>query len=141
METTLEPLLQVLAHGDDNELAARIYAAESLSPAARSIPLGLLRALRAPSPAVRLEVDARHGSGRFELVVLRVPWNATPDDPVSAFHPLIVAPQHDQYRAVGFVLPWNEIIPMLEAERAELHLLSAIWIQRVLALRGSVGAS
>jgi hypothetical protein len=128
--TAVQELLDTLARGDDAAIAARIYGAESLPDSARQIPLGLLRRLRAPRPGLHLQVVERHRSGRFELLILRVPWLAGPGDPAGGHHPLLVAEQGGSPRAVGFVLPWNEVLPQLEAEMPAIMPLSLLWISR-----------
>jgi hypothetical protein len=131
----MNELLDILAHGDDAQLAARVYDTEALSESARQVSVGLLQLLRAPQGNAALEVVERHPSGRFELVILRVPWKHRAGDPVSSLHPLLVAEQSGQLRAVGFMLPWNDIMPRLEAEMDIIMPLSMLWIGRVMALR------
>jgi hypothetical protein len=131
----VEELLDILAHGNDAQVAARVYDVESLSESARRIPLSFLRTLRAPRPDLRLEVVERHRSGRFDLLILWVSWFAKADEPGSGYHPLLVTEQGGTLRAVGFVLPWNEVIPQLGAEMSSVTPLSVIWITRSMAFK------
>jgi hypothetical protein len=133
----VDELLDILAHGDDAAVAGRVYDAEALSDSERRVPLGLLRSPRAPTRGSRLEVVERHPSGRFELVVLRVPWQAKAGEPGSGYHPLLVTEQSGTLRAVGFVLPWNEVIPRLGAEMAGVLPLSVVWVGRLNALKAA----
>ena len=135
----MKELLNILAHGDDTQLAGRVYNTESLSDSARQIPVILLRTLHAPRPDMRLTVVERHPSGRFELVILRIPWAVQSSEPGSGYHPLLVAEQAGELRAVGFVLPWNEVIPQLGAEMNSILPLSMVWITRLNAFKA--GAS
>jgi len=131
----VDELLDILAHGDDAAVMSRIYDADSLSDAECEVPLGLLQSLRAPDPKSHLHIVERHPSGRFELVVLRVPWRVKAGESDSGYHPLIVAEQGGALRAVGFVLPWNEVIARLDAElEEEVMPLSAVWVGRRIAL-------
>lgn len=129
----MDELLDILAHGDDTEVTARIYDVECLSETARSIPLDLLRKLHAPDRHWRLELIERRHSGRFELLVLRIPWLVMANEPGSGLHPLIVADQGGALRTVGFVLPWNHVVPRLGAEMNEIASLSMAWIGRASA--------
>jgi hypothetical protein len=72
---------------------------------------------------------------RFELVVLWVPWQAKAAEPGSGYHPLLVTEQRGSLRAVGFILPWNEVMPQLETEMASVIPLSIIWVTRVSVLK------
>jgi hypothetical protein len=130
----VEELLNILAHGDDSQVVARIYNAEFLSDLARQIPLNFLRSLRAPWPEASLEVVERHPRGQFELVILRLSWRVKETEPGSEYHPLLVAEQGGSLRVVGFVLPWNELIPQLGPEMGTVMPLSLIWISRLTAL-------
>ena len=58
----VDELLGILAHGDDIQVAARVFAVESLSEAARQIPVNFLHCLRAPQADLHLEVVERHPS-------------------------------------------------------------------------------
>lgn len=133
----MDALLNILAYGDDAAVTSTVYDAESLTDAAIQIPLALLRTLRAPEPGLRLEVVERHQSGRFELLILRLPWKTNPREPGSGLHPLLIADQAGTPRAVGFVLPWNEIVQSLESELNSVTSLSVMWIQRLAALRAA----
>lgn len=131
----VDELLGILAHGDDIQVAARVFAVESLSEAARQIPVNFLHCLRAPQADLHLEVVERHPSGRFQLLILLVPWFGKDGKPGSEYHPLLVTEEDGSLRVVGFVLPWNEVMPQLESEMGSLMPLSIIWITRVMALK------
>jgi hypothetical protein len=135
----MQDLLDILAWGDDAQVAHRIYGSESLTEDQCLIPLALLRALRAPRPGLRLSVVERHASGRFELLILRVPWLETEGKSGSGYRPLLVAEQVGTLRALGYVLPWNEILGQLGAEMASVMPLSLVWILRLQALKGIPG--
>jgi hypothetical protein len=131
VKVVVDEFLDILAHGDDAAVTARIYDAEYLSTSSRQVPLGLLRKLHAPAPGWKLEVVERHPGDGFELLVLRIPWLVNSGEPDSGLHPLIVAEQGGALRAVGFVLPWNEVIPRLGPEMSKVMSLAMIWIGRV----------
>ena len=124
-----ESLLNAIAHGGEPHVSAYVYGGNDLSFSERRFALDLLSRLHAPSADQSLTIVERQASGRFTLLILRVPWLAHDGDPASGYHPLLVAEQGNSYRAVGYVLPWNEIIPQFSAEEmGQIQSLSIRWI-------------
>ncbi|NEO83410.1 MAG: hypothetical protein F6J87_03995 [Spirulina sp. SIO3F2] len=127
-------LLSVLAHGDDSQLKTVIYNYQLLTESEWQIPLKLLRKLQSPESKQNLSVVEEHYLDRFVLLILRVPWLDEPDVPLSKLHPLIVAEQDGKLRAIGYVLPWNEITEQFSTvDVSTIRQLSMIWIQKTIA--------
>ncbi|APR75907.1 Hypothetical protein A7982_01254 [Minicystis rosea] len=124
---TVDELLEVLARGEMTDLEAAVYGGDSLSPEQLEVPTRLLGDLRAPPGDHFFKIVERHTKGRFELVILDVPWKRVPDRRGSGYHPLLVT-REPEVRVIGFVMPWNEIMDRLPPDGGVLGELSAQWI-------------
>src|SRR5215831_19799596 len=70
-----QTILNKISHSPDSELPGLIFGYSQSSPAAQKVLLGMLRPLRAPSPEQHMSVEAVRESGRFTMIVARVPWS------------------------------------------------------------------
>jgi hypothetical protein len=70
---TMQPLLDKISHAPESELPGLLYGYRQSSPGAQKVLLGMLKPLRAPSAEQHMSVEAVRKSGRFTMIVARVP--------------------------------------------------------------------
>jgi hypothetical protein len=126
---TMQPLLDKISHSPESELPGLLYGFTQSSPAAQKVLLGMLRPLRAPSPEQHMSAEAIRQSGRFTMVVARVPWQRGTEPP--GLQPIIVAGDAGHEQIVGYILPFDDIMPLLQgADMQSITELSQWWIQQ-----------
>lgn len=59
-----------------------------------------------------MSVEAVHRSGRFMMIVTRVPWPRGTEP--AGLWPIIITGETGREQVVGFVLPFNDIFPLLQ---------------------------
>jgi hypothetical protein len=131
----LQPLLDKISHSPESELPGLLYGYSQSSAGAQRVLLGMLRPLRAPTPDQRISVDAVHQSGRFTMIAARVPWPRGTQPGGS--QPIIITGDAGHEQVVGFVLPFNDILPLMQdADTQSITELSQWWIQQYGQKRG-----
>ncbi len=126
---SMEEFLDKVSQVPESELSGLLYGYGQLKPGAQKVLVGMLRPLRAPSPNEHIIIEAVRESGRFTMIVARVPWmrNSQPTDLL----PIIVAKSAGHQQIVGFVLPFDDTIPLFSEEDLEkIHGLSLWWIRQ-----------
>lgn len=111
----LAAVLADVAHGPADQLGRSIYGYEVLRPGARKAVVDLLQPLRAPAPNQNAQVEAVWKLDRFAVAAVRVPWNHK--DPL---YPVIFCLDQDRPRIVGYVLPFDDLIPRFFAKDKDL---------------------
>jgi hypothetical protein len=124
---TVDAMLELLARGDESQVAYLIYDGEWLTAEERATPLRLLLALRPPPGDQSFSIIERHVAGDYELLILDLPWQRVPDERGTGYHPLLIT-RVPEVRIIGFVLPWNELTDRLPSGAGDLGTLSATWI-------------
>jgi hypothetical protein len=70
----MQPLLDKISHSPESELPSLLYGYGQSSSGAQQVLLGMLQPLRAPSSEQHMSIAAVRQSGRFTMIVARVPW-------------------------------------------------------------------
>jgi hypothetical protein len=124
---SFESLLDVLAHGNDEQTVSLLYRGEHLSQGARQSCVNLLSYhFRSPFSEQGLIEKSRHQSGKFTLLILAPSWK---DDVEQNIVPLIVTGQGEQSRGAGVMLPFDDLTGILsEKECSEIGALTAVWV-------------
>ena len=110
----MQPLLDKISHSPESELPGLLYGYSQSSPGAQRVLLGMLQPLRAPSPEQHMSVVAVRQSGRFTMIVARVPWPRGSQP--GGFQPIIVTGDVGKEQVVGYVLPFNDIFSLMQGE-------------------------
>lgn len=126
---SMQTVLDKISHSPESELPGLLYGYTQSSPGAQQVLIGMLRPLRAPSPQQHMSVEAVRQSGRFTMIVARVPWPRGSDP--AGLQPVIVSGDAGREQVVGYVLPFNDIIPLVSgADMQSITALSHWWIQQ-----------
>lgn len=72
----------------------------------------MLSPLRAPTPEQHMSVVDVRQSSRFTMIVARVPWPRGSQP--SGFQPIILTGEVGKEQVVGYVLPFNDIFPLMQ---------------------------
>ena len=128
----VQHIVETLSNGNADDVGDLIYGNHALTETQRKIPLGLLEKLRAPNVELVVSVAEAGYQEPFWLLILNVPWLNS--DRAGSFHPLLLAHEDAIPKVAGFVLPWNEIIPMFTQEQMaaaqRLTVWWATWLQK-----------
>jgi|GEM_PF-2825811 len=131
----MQPLLDRLSHSPESELPGLLYGYSMSTPGAQKVLLGMLSPLRAPSPEQHMSVETVRRSGRFTMIVARVPWPRGTEP--AGFQPIIVTGDAGHEQVVGYILPFNDIFSLMQgADMQSITELSHWWIQRYGQRRG-----
>lgn len=126
--TNMAPLLEKISHSPESELPGLLFGYNQSSAGAQKVLLGMLRPLRAPSSDQNMSVEEVHQSGRFTMIVARVPWPRGTEPP--GLQPIIVTGDVGHEQLVGYVLPFDDILPLIQgADMQNITELSQWWIQ------------
>jgi hypothetical protein len=124
----MQTLLDKISHSPESDLPSVLFGYEKSSPGAQKVLLGMLRPLRAPSPQQHMAVKAVQQSGRFTMIVAQVPWQRGSEAP--GLQPIIVTGQTGQEQVVGYVLPFNDIMKLVQgADMQNITELTQWWIE------------
>ena len=131
----MQPLLDKISHSPESELPGLLYGYSQSSPGAQKVLLGMLRPLRAPPSEQHMSVESVRQSGRFTMIVARVPWPRGTEP--AGFQPIIITGDAGHEQVVGYILPFNGIFPLMQpADMQSITELSQWWIQRYGQRRG-----
>lgn len=133
---SMQTFLDKISHSPESELPSFLYGYSQSSPGAQRVLLGMLRPLRAPSPQQSMSIEAVQQSGRFAMIVARIPW---PRGPVPAeLQPIIITGGAGHEQVVGYMLPFDDIFPLMQpADMQSITQLSQWWIQQYGQRRGA----
>ena len=110
----MQPILDQLSHGPEAELPSMIYGYKQSSPGAQKVLLGMLQALRPPSPDQHMTFEVCRTSGRFTLIIAHVPWHKGPY--AYEHQPIIICQEQGQTQVVGYILPFNDIFHLIKPD-------------------------
>jgi hypothetical protein len=110
-EKSMQVLLDKLSLGPEAELPSMIYGYKQSSAGAQKVLLGMLKAVRSPSPQQPLKYEASRRSGRFTMVVAHAPWHKGPY--AYEYQPIIICHEEGHDQVVGYVLPFDDIYQLL----------------------------
>jgi hypothetical protein len=131
----MQPLLDKISHSPESELPGLLYGYSQSSTGAQEVLLGMLRPLRAPSSEQHMSVEAVRQSGRFTMIVARVPWPRGTEP--AGLQPIIVTGDAGHEQVVGYILPFNDIFPLMQdGDMQNITELSQWWIQKYGQKRG-----
>lgn len=126
--TNMQTLLDKISHAPESELPALLFGYGQSSPGAQQILLSMLRPLRAPSPQQHMSVEDYRHAGRLTMIVALVPWQNSPHP--RDFLPIIITGDVGKEQVVGTVLPFDDIIPLLNAaDRQSGYDLAGWWVE------------
>ena len=121
--------LDRIAHARDSEIPTLLYRYGQLGPNAQGRLLNSVSLLRSPTPKDNLRVSAMRNSRAFTIMVVELPWR--PSGCVHQQYPILIHDPSDDPRMVGYVLPFDDIAPLLSREElAQVAELSAWCIDR-----------
>ncbi len=124
----MQQVLDKISNAPDSDLPAILYGYDQSSPGVREVLLGMLKPLRTPSSAQHMSVKATKQSGRFTMIVAQVPW--LPGRQGSGLQPIIVTGESGHEQVVGYVLPFDDIYPLLKgSDMRDISALTQWWIQ------------
>jgi len=125
----MQTVLDKISHSPESELPALLYGYSQSSSGAQKLLLGMLRPLRAPSSEQHMSVVAVRQSGRFTMIVARVPW--TRGSQPGGFQPIIITGDAGKEQVVGYVLPFNDIFSLMQgADMRSVTELSQWYVQQ-----------
>jgi hypothetical protein len=121
-------LIDILERNDPSELTFLLLKSEKI----RYLPITFSMLDKMAKPhgfSGNLRIYERHNNGKYELAIFEVPWDSSDD---IKFLPLIL--DKSVTRIVGVMLPFNELIPILnKSEQKQIHKLSSIWMTFIMA--------
>jgi len=124
----MQALLDKLTHGPESDFPSLIYGYKQSSADAQKTLEATLKVLRAPAPGQHMTVDQSHRAGRFTMIVAHVPWQRSPDE--SQYQPIIFCREGDREQVVGYVLAFNDVMPLLpEQDSRSLNELTNWFLQ------------
>jgi len=125
---TMQTVLDKVSHTQEAELPTLLYGYSKSSPAAQKVLLAMLQPLRAPSKDQNMSVEAVQRSGRFTMIVARVPWRRGSQP--GGLQPIIICGETGHEQVVGYVLPFDDIAnDFAGADMGSIMELSHWWIQ------------
>jgi hypothetical protein len=131
----MQSLLDKISHSPESELPGLLYGYSQSSTEAQEVLLGMLRPFRAPSSEQHMSVEAVRQSGRFTMIVARVPWPRGTEP--AGLQPIIVTGDAGHEQIVGYMLPFNDILPLMQGgDMQSITELSQWWIQKYGQKRG-----
>jgi hypothetical protein len=107
----MQTFLDRISHSPDGELPGLLYGYGQSSSGTQKVLLGMLRPLRAPSSEQHMSVEAVRHSGRFTMIVARIPWPRGPQP--GGYQPIIITGDPGREQIVGYVLPFDDIFPLI----------------------------
>ena len=113
----MQVLLDKLSHGPEAELPAMLYGYKQSSPGAQNVLLGMLKPLRPPTPEQHMTVESSRRAGRFTMIVAHVPWHKGPH--AYEYQPIICCREGEQEQVLGYILPFNDILPLIQGNDME----------------------
>jgi hypothetical protein len=122
----MQAFLDRISHSPDSELPKLLYGYSQSSPAAQQVLLRMLQPLRAPSAEQQMSVEAVQRSGRFTMIVARVPWSRGP----KPLLPVIITGDPGNEQVIGYVMPFDDIMPLLRSDMESITDLSHWWISQ-----------
>lgn len=123
----LQSLLDEIAHDPTGKKGDALFGYDRISESDQQALLEMLGPLRAPTSNVHLSIESRRSSGRFSIVIVRVPWNKETGS--GELHPVLLINEDGEHKVIGYVLPFNEVVPLIsEADRKKLFELSKHWL-------------
>lgn len=127
-EKPMQVLLDKLSHGPEAELPAMLFGYKQSSSGAREVLLGMLKVLRPPAADQHMKFETSRRAGRFTMIVARVPWHKGPH--AYEYQPIILCREGDQYQVVGYVLPFNDILELIQGTDSQnINELTQWYIQ------------
>ncbi len=121
-----QALLDKLAHAPASDLPPVLYGYEQSSAGAQKILLNMLGLLHAPSPDQKMELVEIRQSGRFSMIVVRAPW--LEEKVPSTVWPILVTEVDGVQKVVGYVLPFDDIWPLIPAtDKSDIYELAGWW--------------
>ena len=131
----MQLLLDKISHSPESELPSLLYGYSQSSTGAQKVLLGMLHPLRAPSSEQHMSVETVRQSGRFTMIVARVPWPRGTEP--AGLQPIIVTGDAGHEQVVGYILPFNDIFPLMQGDDLQsITELSQWWIQKYGQKRG-----
>lgn len=122
----MQGILDKISHSPEAELPSFLYGYDQSSPGSQKVLLGMLKPLRAPSPEQHMSVVATQRSGRFTMVIVRIPWLSQSN----SLLPIIIGDEAGKARVVGYVLPFDDIMTLFKgADRESIGELTAWWVE------------
>ena len=125
---SIQTFLDKLSHAPESDLPGLVYGYSKVSPGAQQVLIGQLSPLRAPSPEQHVSIEAVQQSGRFTMIVARVPWprGAQP----GGLQPVLITGSAGQEQLVGYLLPFDDTMPLMGGTDMEcIGELSKWWIE------------
>lgn len=113
----MQALLDKLSHGPESDFPSLLYGYKQSSAGAQSVLVSMLKVLRAPSSGQHMTVDKFRRAGRFTMIVAHVPWPRGPDD--YEYQPIIICRESEQEQIVGYMLPFNDVIPLFQEKDSQ----------------------
>lgn len=123
-----QSLYNILAHGTDADIDSIIYRNDRMSPSVTRVCTGILtHHFRALTEDGQLIEQAVVRSGAFSMLIVLPSWKL---DTESNYVPIIVKDATRDVAIAGVMMPFNDLIPHLDQDDAEIGELTAEWIVR-----------
>jgi len=120
-------LLDQIAHDPTNNKGDVLFGYDRVSESDQQALLGMFNPLLAPTSNLHLSIESIRSSGRFSIIIVSVPWNKETNS--GELHPVLLVNEDGKDKIIGFVLPFNEVVPLLsEADRKTVFELSQHWL-------------
>ena len=125
---SMQTFLDKVSHAPDSDLPGLVFGYSKVSPGAQRVLIGMLRPLRAPSREQHVSIESVRQSGRFTMIVARVPWPRGPQP--GGLQPVLITGNPGQEQLVGYLLPFDDIMPLMQStDMQSIGELSQWWIQ------------
>jgi hypothetical protein len=132
----MQALLDRLSHGSEADLPSMLYGYKQSSAGAQKTLVGMLNVLRPTSPEQHMKFHGFRQAGRFTMIVAHVAWYKGPY--AYEYQPIIVCHEGEQDQVVGYILPFNDILPLIQQKDMEsICELSQWYLQEYGTRRGT----
>ena len=123
----INALFEEMMHGPIEALSSIVYGYDRIGPGGQQVIRGMIERIRQPAHTDRLQIRERRNAGHFEMVIAYASWK--PDWSADGFLPFIVGRHDSRLQVLGYVLPFNPVVPILTAEdREHAFALAKCWV-------------
>jgi hypothetical protein len=130
----INALFEEMMYGSSETLSSIVYGYGRIGTGGQQVVRGMIERLREPGRMERLQIRERRTAGHFEMVIVYAPWE--PHWSAEGFLPFIIGRHDSRLQLLGYVLPFNPVIPILTAEdREHAFSLAKYWVAWIQAYK------
>ena len=123
----INALFEAIMNGPIEALSSIVYGYDYIGTSGQQVVRGMIERLREPGRTERLQITERRAAGHFEMVIAYAPWK--PHWSADGFLPFIIGRHDLRLLVLGYVLPFNPVIPILtDEDRKTAFALAKCWV-------------